>query len=201
MSILYENKNNRLQRWIDIVFEKILKLKNKIFTRKQLLHLRNSNSASKNPHQCISNALYTLCKLRRIIRISRGVYRLINKASLPPPKSSHGEDITYRYLKENVKTPKRECLIEVIGDNGSVHRLRADFLISPKNGKNPVIIVEVHGRQHYEKVAYFGDAPAFMYRQYLDRLKMEECERRGYKFIVIDARNMHTITAQLQEKI
>ncbi len=75
-----------------------------------------------------------------------------------------------------------EIVLEELGLPGSgKHNLYADFYL---NG--PRLMVEVHGRQHFEfNSHYYKSRAAFLGAQARDKKKAEWCEMNGIKLVVL----------------
>lgn len=63
-------------------------------------------------------------------------------------------------------------------------KLRFDFGIYDKNNKI-ICLLEYNGKQHYEKVDYFGGQSGFENQQLLDKLKIDYCQKNNIPLYII----------------
>jgi hypothetical protein len=93
----------------------------------------------------------------------------------PTCRASNGELSIRRFLEANNIRFAQES--HIIPENS---RLSYDFHLL-----DSVILIEFHGRQHYEPTKWFGGQKALVGRQQRDRFKSRWAGRNGYRLIVI----------------
>ena len=105
---------------------------------------------------------------------------LLQGTSCPRCNESKGEKFLSKVLKSNnipfvsqfnlVKNPKTN------------YWLRSDFAILNKE-KEPILIIEYDGEQHFKSVDYFGGEEALKDTQYRDSVKDEYCKDNNIPFL------------------
>lgn len=95
----------------------------------------------------------------------------------PKCKNSKGEELVSSILTKYNINYIREYIFD---DCVNIKHLRFDFYIPTMN-----ICIEYNGRQHYEIVNAFGGAAEFEKVQTRDKVKVEYCNTKGIKLIVI----------------
>jgi Protein of unknown function (DUF2726). len=88
-----------------------------------------------------------------------------------------------------VRNPKTNCW------------LKSDFAILNKE-KEPILIIEYDGEQHFKSVDYFGGEEAFQATQYRDSVKDEYCKVNNIPFVRFSyTKNKMEIKSELLEKL
>jgi hypothetical protein len=113
----------------------------------------------------------------------------------PVCSSSKGENQIRLFLKNNnfyfeEQKNFEQCRLK--------NKLKFDFFIPDKN-----ILIEFHGIQHYEEIAFFYNRPKynFKYQQQRDYLKREFTKKNNIKFLEISYKQQNKIEQILQENL
>lgn len=139
--------------------------------------------------QSVLNTLRNLGFEGYLVKERKGVYRRTDKQWI---KGSKGERMVAGYLDKLGLTYRREVTTPTLkGEGGGL--LRYDFVVSLGDRE---MVIEFHGRQHYEKVAYFGGTPAFEKRVRHDEKKKEHALKRGLEHLEINDENCPQNTPQ-----
>ncbi len=106
---------------------------------------------------------------------------------------SYGVVKIEKFLEVNSLAYTKEFMLSNLKN---IRCLRYDFFI----GKHKLII-EHHGKQHYEPVDFFGGFPAFQERQRLDAIKKQFALDNGYDFLEIPYWEFDNIEQILKDKL
>lgn len=110
--------------------------------------------------------------------------------------SSTGENLVSAYLdKVGIKYEREYC----VNNFGDKNRYRYDFYLPALN-----IVIEFHGRQHYEAIDYFGGVEGFKRAQKRDAYKEQLLKKLNIPLLIIkyDKINvLQTVIAQFINKL
>ena len=79
-------------------------------------------------------------------------------------------------IRNNIKFYRQK----VFEDCKNINYLPFDFFIPDQN-----IVIEYHGKQHYEPIKWFGGEETLFYIQNNDKIKKTYCEKNNIKYIEI----------------
>lgn len=97
---------------------------------------------------------------------------------------SNLETIVEKWLIQNNLTYIKQYRFD---DCRNIYPLPFDFMVQTADREH---VIEVHGIQRYQPVAYFGGVDSFMHRQNNDRLKREYCAKNNIAYVEVSYKDI-----------
>ena len=126
-----------------------------------------------------SEKVYILCKKHKLL-FSQTPNSHLRGSGCPICRASHGEMAIWNFLRsKDIEFETQKKFSNCINPKTNI-KLRYDFFLNDYN-----ILIEYHGKQHYEEIDWYYTNDSLKERQYRDEVKVSYAKNNNIKLLTI----------------